>query len=166
MAYVLDNLHGYLTTPPVFLRGPGSICAGQGTSGPQCCFLMKVDSHWAEIMLTVRNEKLLLSQMGREHEKLFNSHDHFVISLMFNGVLCIFYFFLGGGGHFSSSLQFCQCSLIAIESIGTLQSNGWSCPTLSDQSWGMLSSPPLLRIGPFTRCCYYEMLKYIFFFFF
>ncbi|MEQ2250273.1 hypothetical protein ILYODFUR_038271 [Ilyodon furcidens] len=44
---VLDDPQGHLTTPPstciIVLHGPGSIYTGQGTSGSQCCSLMKVD---------------------------------------------------------------------------------------------------------------------------
>lgn len=30
-----------------------SIYVGRGTSGPQCCSLINIDSHWAEIMVTM-----------------------------------------------------------------------------------------------------------------
>ena len=56
MVCVLDNLQGYLTTPPgtgvIVLHGPGSIYYGRGTSGPQCCSPMNVNSRWAEMMAT------------------------------------------------------------------------------------------------------------------
>lgn len=49
MVCVLDDLQGYLTTTPgtgiIVLHGPGNISAERGTSQPQCCSLMKVDSH-------------------------------------------------------------------------------------------------------------------------
>ncbi|MEQ2158787.1 hypothetical protein GOODEAATRI_015948 [Goodea atripinnis] len=45
VVFILD---GHMITPPdtdiIALHGPGSIYAGRGTRGPQCCFLMKVDS--------------------------------------------------------------------------------------------------------------------------
>jgi len=50
----VDDLQGYLNTPPgtgvIVLHGPRSINAGRGTSGTQCCSLMEVDSHSAEMM--------------------------------------------------------------------------------------------------------------------